>query len=71
MSSTLSLTFSNYSTLDIGEDATPDPKSRTYVLNVTHEKKNSKKTYRLSFPGSHTVLQIKNDVYTCTDIPAR
>ncbi|KAK3927093.1 FAS-associated factor 1 [Frankliniella fusca] len=56
--------------LDI-EDAAPDPKLKTYVLNVTHEKKNSKKTYRLSFPGSHTILQIKNDVYTCTDIPAR
>ncbi|XP_034236996.1 FAS-associated factor 1 [Thrips palmi] len=53
------------------ESDTPNPMSRTYILNVTHEKKNSKKTYCLPFPGSHTVLQVKNDVYTFTDIPAR
>lgn len=53
------------------DEVPPDPKSRTYILIVTHEKKNSKRNHTLSFPGSNSVLQVKNDVYSFTDIPAR
>ena len=37
---------------------------RITVVDETHDK-----TYNLNFPGSHTVLQVKRDVATVTDIP--
>ncbi|XP_067002925.1 FAS-associated factor 1 [Anabrus simplex] len=43
--------------------------SQTYTLNVRDE--TNKKTYSLKFLGSKTVLEVKTDVYTLTDIPVR
>lgn len=43
--------------------------TQAYTLNIldeTHEK-----TYNLKFLGSKTILQVKTDVYTLTDIPVR
>nr|CAD7204607.1 unnamed protein product [Timema douglasi] len=43
--------------------------SRTYVLQVRDEMTN--KTHTLNYPGSKTVLDVKRDTHTFTDIPVR
>jgi hypothetical protein len=40
-----------------------------YTLNVHDE--SQQKNYNLKFLGSKTVLEVKTDVYTLTDIPVR
>lgn len=42
---------------------------QTYTLNIRDEASN--KTYKLKFLGSKTILEVKTDVYTLTDIPVR
>lgn len=39
----------------------------TYVLRVKHDDKE----YTLKFPGTKTVREVKNDIYSLTDIPFR
>ncbi|KAI5636061.1 UBA-like domain-containing protein [Phthorimaea operculella] len=39
----------------------------TYVLHIKHEDKE----YTLKFPGTRTVREVKNDIYSLTDIPVR
>jgi hypothetical protein len=43
--------------------------TQTYTLNVKDEIHN--KTYKLKFPGTRTVLEVKTDVYSLTDVPVR
>ncbi|XP_014469336.1 PREDICTED: FAS-associated factor 1 isoform X2 [Dinoponera quadriceps] len=43
--------------------------TQTYTLNVKDEVHN--KTYNLKFPGTHTVLEVKTDVYSLIDVPVR
>lgn len=43
--------------------------TQTYTLNVKDEVHN--KTYKLKFPGTHTVLEVKTDVYSLIDVPVR
>lgn len=56
---------------DIGavDDETGDRLIRTFTLNILNEKTGS--PLRLNFPGTQTVLDIKNDVYTITNIAVR
>lgn len=51
------------------ESSLTDRLTQTYTLNVYAESK--KKTFSLKFLGSKTVLEVKSDVYTLTDIPVR
>lgn len=46
-----------------------DPGSADQNLKVTVVDEHHDKTYNLNFPGSHTVMQVKRDVATVTDIP--
>jgi hypothetical protein len=46
-----------------------DRLTQSYTLNV-HDESHQKK-YSLKFLGSKTVLEVKTDVYTLTDIPVR
>ncbi|XP_011168578.1 FAS-associated factor 1 isoform X2 [Solenopsis invicta] len=41
----------------------------TYTLNVKDEVHN--KTYKLKFPGTRTVLEVKTDIYSLIDVPVR
>lgn len=43
--------------------------TQTYTLNVKDEVQN--KTYKLKFPGTRTVLEVKTDVYSLIDVPVR
>lgn len=43
--------------------------TQTYTLNVKDEVQN--KTYKLKFPGTRTVLEVKSDVYSLIDVPVR
>lgn len=43
--------------------------TQTYTLNVKDEVNN--KTYKLKFPGTRTVLEVKSDVYSLIDVPVR
>lgn len=57
---------------DIGvadDDETVDRLSRTFTLNILNEKSGS--SLRLNFPGTQTILDIKNDVYSITNIAVR
>lgn len=42
---------------------------QSYTLNIHDE--SQQKDYSLKFLGSKTVLEVKTDVYTLTDIPVR
>ncbi|XP_033213036.1 FAS-associated factor 1 [Belonocnema kinseyi] len=46
-----------------------DQLSRTYTLNVRNEMNN--KLYKLKFPGTRTILEIKRDIYSLTDVHVR
>lgn len=39
----------------------------TYVLRVKHDEKE----YTLKYPGTKTVQEVKNDIYSLTDVPVR
>lgn len=56
---------------DVGavDDETGDRLSRTFTLNILNEKTGL--PLRLNFPGTQTILDIKNDVYTITNIAVR
>nr|XP_012222089.1 PREDICTED: FAS-associated factor 1 isoform X2 [Linepithema humile] len=43
--------------------------TQTYTLNVKDEVHNV--TYKLKFPGTRTVLEVKTDVYSLIDVPVR
>ncbi|XP_020281775.1 FAS-associated factor 1 [Pseudomyrmex gracilis] len=43
--------------------------SQNYTLNVKDEVHNE--TYKLKFPGTRTVLEVKTDVYSLIDVPVR
>ncbi|XP_071557811.1 FAS-associated factor 1 isoform X2 [Temnothorax nylanderi] len=43
--------------------------TQTYTLNVKDEVHN--KTYKLKFPGTRTVLEVKTDIYSLIDVPVR
>ena len=43
--------------------------SRAYTLNVKNEMNN--KLYKLKFPGTRTILEIKRDVYSLTNVHVR
>lgn len=51
------------------DDETGDRLSRTFTLNIVNEKTGL--PLRLNFPGTQTILDIKNDVYTITNITVR
>lgn len=53
----------------VDDDETVDRLSRTFTLNITDEKSNS--MLRLNFPGTQTILDIKNDVYSITNTAVR
>ena len=42
-----------------------DMNLRVTIIDEAHDNK----IYNLTFPGSHTVVQVKRDVATVTDIP--
>ncbi|XP_024936165.1 FAS-associated factor 1 isoform X2 [Cephus cinctus] len=46
-----------------------DRLTQNYTLNVRDEIHN--KTYKLKFPGTHTILEVKSDVYSLIDVPVR
>ncbi|XP_028050119.1 FAS-associated factor 1 isoform X3 [Monomorium pharaonis] len=46
-----------------------DRMTLTYTLNVKDEVHN--KTYKLKFPGTRTVLEVKTDIYSLIDVPVR
>lgn len=46
-----------------------DRLTQTYTLNVRDDISN--KTYRLKFPGTHTILDVKTNVYSLIDVPVR
>ncbi|KYN14165.1 FAS-associated factor 1 [Trachymyrmex cornetzi] len=46
-----------------------DRMTQTYTLNVKDEVHN--KTYKLKFPGTRTVLEVKTDIYSLIDVPVR
>lgn len=49
------------------ENAVTEKLNGTYTLHVKYENK----TYDLKYQGIKTILQVKSDVYTLTNIPAR
>lgn len=51
------------------DDSIADQMTRTYILNIEDEI--HKKTYRLTFIGTNTVLEVKSGVYTLIDVPVR
>lgn len=46
-----------------------DRLSSTYILNIKDEVNNV--TYKLNFPGSVTILDLKSNIYTLNDVPVR
>lgn len=48
---------------------TSDRLTATYTLKVTDE--TTSKKYSLKYPGTRTILDVKNDVFNLTDIPRR
>ncbi|XP_012260990.2 FAS-associated factor 1 [Athalia rosae] len=59
---------------EIGESASDvvkasDRLALEYILNIRDEAHN--RTYKLKFPGTRTVLEVKTDVFTLIDIPVR
>ncbi|XP_053614187.1 FAS-associated factor 1 isoform X2 [Plodia interpunctella] len=49
------------------DDEVAERLTTTYVLHVRH----NDKEYTLTYPGTKTVQEVKNDMYSLTDIPAR
>ncbi|XP_063626853.1 FAS-associated factor 1 [Cydia splendana] len=51
------------------DDEVAERLTNTYVLHVTHE--DVSKDYTLKYPGTKTVREVKNDIFSLTDIPVR
>ncbi|KAM3960359.1 fas associated factor casp [Aphomia sociella] len=51
----------------MADDEVAERLTTTYVLRVKHDEKD----YTLTYPGTKTVQEVKNDIYSLTDIPAR
>ncbi|XP_063366594.1 FAS-associated factor 1 [Cydia amplana] len=51
------------------DDEVAERLTNTYVLHVTHE--DVGKDYTLKYPGTKTVQEVKNDIFSLTDIPVR
>lgn len=51
----------------LADDEVAERLTTTYTLHVRNEDKD----YTLKFPGTKTVREVKNDIYSLTDIPAR
>ncbi|CAH2042119.1 unnamed protein product, partial [Iphiclides podalirius] len=51
----------------MADDEVADRLTMTYTLLVKHDDKE----YLLKFPGTKTVREVKNDIYSLTDIPMR
>ncbi|XP_026320728.1 FAS-associated factor 1 [Hyposmocoma kahamanoa] len=51
----------------MADDEVAERLTATYVLRVKHDDKE----YTLKFPGTKTVREVKNDIYSLTDIPFR
>lgn len=43
----------------------------TYTLNVRFESETRKETFNLKYMGTKTILEIKADVYTLTNVQVR
>lgn len=41
----------------------------TYTLNIKDEVHD--KSYKLKFPGTHTILDVKTNIYSLIDVPVR
>ncbi|XP_011503570.1 PREDICTED: FAS-associated factor 1 [Ceratosolen solmsi marchali] len=46
-----------------------DRLSTIYTLNIRDE--SNKDTYKLNFPGTYTILDVKRNIYTINDVPVR
>ncbi|CAB3229061.1 unnamed protein product [Arctia plantaginis] len=51
----------------MADDEVAEKLTTTYILHVKHDDKE----YTLKYPGTKTVQEVKNDIYSLTDIPAR
>ncbi|KAL0820630.1 hypothetical protein ABMA28_006467 [Loxostege sticticalis] len=51
----------------MADDEVAERLTTTYVLHVKHDDKD----YTLKYPGTKTVQEVKNDIYSLTDIPVR
>lgn len=51
----------------MGDDEVAEKLATTYTLHVKHDDQE----YTLKYPGTKTVQEVKNDIYSLTDIPAR
>lgn len=51
------------------DDESVERLNTTYTLNIFNEKDSN--TIQLKFPGTHSVLDVKKDVYTVTNIAVR
>ncbi|XP_063540863.1 FAS-associated factor 1 [Cydia strobilella] len=51
------------------DDEVAERLTNTYVLHVKHE--DVGKDYTLKYPGTKTVQEVKNDIFSLTDIPVR
>ncbi|RVE51396.1 hypothetical protein evm_003951 [Chilo suppressalis] len=51
----------------MADDEVAERLTNTYVLHVKHDDKD----YTLKYPGTKTVQEVKNDIYSLTDIPVR
>lgn len=56
---------------DLGEEIVclSDRVTRIYTLNIKDEVHD--KSYKLKFPGTHTILDVKTNVYSLIDVPVR
>ncbi|XP_050674608.1 FAS-associated factor 1 isoform X2 [Leptidea sinapis] len=54
----------------MADDEIAERLTATYILSIKNEEENGKE-YKLSFPGTKTVQEVKNDVYSLLDIPVR
>ncbi|XP_045537682.1 FAS-associated factor 1 [Papilio machaon] len=51
----------------MADDEVAERLTTTYVLRVKHDEKE----YTLKYPGTKTVQEVKNDIYSLTDVPVR
>ncbi|XP_013162911.1 PREDICTED: FAS-associated factor 1 isoform X2 [Papilio xuthus] len=51
----------------MADDEVAERLTTTYVLRVKHDEKE----YILKYPGTKTVQEVKNDIYSFTDVPVR
>ncbi|XP_026763354.2 FAS-associated factor 1 isoform X2 [Galleria mellonella] len=51
----------------MADDEMAERLTTSYILRIKHDEKE----YTLTYPGTKTVQEVKNDIYSLTDIPAR